>query len=144
MYLLDIQPEFEALLRMHLLMQHSRRSLLTSQSLSISCFKAGNTCVQFPGTHAYSYCAGKQLAVSPAHIHFGNVQVGVPAHRTARLLNCSTDVVRFTVVRPELPLRWVMCFVAVYLHLDRQLAPLLLCCCSSVARHHTVMEVYLI
>eukprot|EP00878_Enallax_costatus_P037395 GHUV01042235.1.p1 GENE.GHUV01042235.1~~GHUV01042235.1.p1 ORF type:complete len:333 (+),score=96.16 GHUV01042235.1:533-1531(+) len=49
--------------------------------------------------------AGKQLALSPAHIHFGSVQVGVPAHRTARLLNCSTDVVRFTVVRPELPLR---------------------------------------
>lgn len=64
---------------------------LIAQNISTGCFVVQH--------------AGKQLAMSPGHIHFGNVTVGVPAHRTARLLNCSTDVVRFTVVRPELPLR---------------------------------------
>jgi hypothetical protein len=51
------------------------------------------------------WLAGKQLALSPGHIHFGSVVQGSVVHRTARVLNCSTGVARFTISRPELPLR---------------------------------------
>ncbi|WIA41175.1 hypothetical protein OEZ86_004790 [Tetradesmus obliquus] len=49
--------------------------------------------------------AGKQLALSPGHIHFGSVAQGSVVHRTARVLNVSTGVARFSISRPELPLR---------------------------------------
>eukprot|EP00775_Hariotina_reticulata_P009324 gene9324-9489_t len=52
-----------------------------------------------------TYPKRKHVVLSPAHIHFGTVSVGSVSHRLARLLNCSADVVRFTVSRPELPLR---------------------------------------
>lgn len=40
----------------------------------------------------------RQFALSPAHIHFGNVAVGNVAHAHARLRNISTGPARFTVV----------------------------------------------
>lgn len=49
--------------------------------------------------------AGKQIVLRPAHLHFGSIPVGAVVHRSARLLNGSADVVRFTILRPELPLR---------------------------------------
>lgn len=49
--------------------------------------------------------AGKQIVLRPAHVHFGNIPVGEVTGRTARLLNGSADIVRFTITRPELPLR---------------------------------------
>eukprot|EP00879_Flechtneria_rotunda_P028296 GHRR01030395.1.p1 GENE.GHRR01030395.1~~GHRR01030395.1.p1 ORF type:complete len:283 (+),score=121.13 GHRR01030395.1:282-1130(+) len=48
---------------------------------------------------------GQQLVLSPGHIHFGSVAAGAVVHRSARLLNSCANVVRFTVVRPQLPLR---------------------------------------
>lgn len=50
--------------------------------------------------------AGKQIVLRPAHLHFGSIPVGAVVHRTAKLLNGSADVVRFTILRPQLPLRW--------------------------------------
>lgn len=47
----------------------------------------------------------KQFTLTPAHLHFGSVPLGAVAHRTAKLLNTSTERARFSVVRPELPLR---------------------------------------
>lgn len=52
--------------------------------------------------------AGKQIVLRPAHLHFGSIPVGSVVHRTAKLLNGSPDVVRFTILRPELPLRWTL------------------------------------
>ena len=48
---------------------------------------------------------GRQFVLSPAHIHFGNVPAGEVLHRTARLRNVSTGPARFSVSRPEPPLR---------------------------------------
>jgi hypothetical protein len=48
----------------------------------------------------------KQIVLRPAHLHFGSIPVGAVVHRTAKLLNGSSDVVRFTIMRPELPLRY--------------------------------------
>lgn len=48
---------------------------------------------------------GRQFTLSPAHIHFGNVPIGEVVHRTARLRNVSTGPARFSVSRPEPPLR---------------------------------------
>lgn len=56
--------------------------------------------------------AGKQLALSPGHIHFGSVAQGSVVHRTARVLNVSTGVARFSISRPELPLRWAASHIA--------------------------------
>jgi hypothetical protein len=53
--------------------------------------------------------AGKQIVLRPGHLHFGSIPQGAVVHRTAKLLNGSADVVRFTIVRPELPLRCVDC-----------------------------------
>lgn len=47
----------------------------------------------------------QQFTLTPGHLHLGTVPVGLVAHRTARLTNVSTGVARFSVVRPELPLR---------------------------------------
>lgn len=47
----------------------------------------------------------KQFTLTPGHLHLGSVPVGSVAHRTARLANVSTAAARFTVSRPELPLR---------------------------------------
>ncbi|KAG2498338.1 hypothetical protein HYH03_003597 [Edaphochlamys debaryana] len=47
----------------------------------------------------------KQFTLTPGHLHFGNVPYGAVTHRTARLTNVSAGAARFSVVRPELPLR---------------------------------------
>ena len=63
--------------------------------------------------HSAGVCAaGKQLALSPGHIHFGSVAQGSVVHRTARVLNVSTGVARFSISRSELPLRWAASYIA--------------------------------
>lgn len=47
----------------------------------------------------------RQFVVTPGHIHFGTVQMGSVAHRSARVWNTSMERARFSVIRPELPLR---------------------------------------
>lgn len=49
--------------------------------------------------------AAKQFSLTPGHVHFGTLSVGHVAHRLVRLVNLSTELARFTVIRPELPLR---------------------------------------
>jgi CRISPR-associated protein Cas5t len=51
--------------------------------------------------------AGQQVVLRPAHLSFGSLTAGSMAHRTARLLNGSPDLLRYTVLRPQLPLKWV-------------------------------------
>ena len=66
--------------------------------------------------------AGKQIVLRPGHLHFGTIPAGEVAHRTARLLNGSADVVRFTILRPELPLRYAV-LRAWHLHGTQSAAP---------------------
>ncbi|GMH34022.1 hypothetical protein BSKO_01856 [Bryopsis sp. KO-2023] len=49
----------------------------------------------------------RQFQLSPAHIHFGSVEVGRTAKRTALLTNVSLEKARFHVVTPALPFKVV-------------------------------------
>ncbi|KIY94158.1 flagellar central pair-associated protein [Monoraphidium neglectum] len=48
---------------------------------------------------------GRQLGLSPAHVHFGAVPAGGASRRAVRLMNLGADVARVTVERPRPPLR---------------------------------------
>lgn len=48
---------------------------------------------------------GRQLGLSPAHVHFGAVALGAAARRRVRLMNLGADVARVTIQQPQPPLR---------------------------------------
>lgn len=49
--------------------------------------------------------AAKQFSLTPAHVHFGTVPVGSVVHKTAKLRNVSTGHGRFSIDKPEPPLK---------------------------------------
>jgi hypothetical protein len=50
---------------------------------------------------------GRQLGLSPGHVHFGGAVVGATARRAVRLMNLGAGVARVSVERPQPPLRCV-------------------------------------
>jgi CRISPR-associated protein Cas5t len=96
--------------------QHSQAASATGSTLSVrACHALGLSAAgahqarQHTTPFRHAVCravpAGTQVVLRPDHLHFGSIPSGTVVHRTARLLNGSADVVRFTILRPQLPLR---------------------------------------
>ncbi len=48
---------------------------------------------------------GRQLGLSPGHVHFGTLRAGEDAARAVRLVNLGPDIARVSISQPAAPLK---------------------------------------